>query len=78
MCRAWLDFLQAEAAAHPVLLVLNDLQWGDFGTTLPRRRATRVLRADVDDARAARPEWFEVFPRLWSDRQNVQMTFCSW
>src|SRR5690606_12415243 len=32
MRRAWLDFLQAEAAARPILLVLEDLQWGDFGT----------------------------------------------
>src|SRR6185295_12810258 len=32
MRRAWLDFLHAETAAHPVLLVLEDLHWGDFGT----------------------------------------------
>src|SRR6185436_6504457 len=32
MRRAWLDFLDAETSAHPVLLVLEDLHWGDFGT----------------------------------------------
>src|SRR5262249_28036754 len=32
MCRAWEDWLAAECAAHPVLLVLEDLQWGDLGT----------------------------------------------
>src|SRR5262249_15239308 len=30
--RAWLDFLHAETTAHPVLLVLDALHWGDFGT----------------------------------------------
>src|ERR1044071_5897685 len=32
MRKAWIDFLDAETAAHPVLILLEDLQWGDFGT----------------------------------------------
>src|SRR4051812_42370979 len=73
MRRAWLDFLHAETAAHPVLLVLEDLHWGDFGTV-------RFIDAALRDRSKqpwmvlalARPEVFEVFPRLWAERQNVQ------
>src|SRR6185295_8628081 len=32
MRQAWMDFLDAEASAHPIVLVLEDLHWGDFGT----------------------------------------------
>jgi tetratricopeptide (TPR) repeat protein len=73
MRNAWLDFLQAEAAARPVLLVLDDLHWGDFGTV-------RFIDAALRDRgkqpwmvlALARPEVYEVFPRLWADRQNAQ------
>jgi len=73
MRKAWTDFLDAEAAAHPVLLVLEDLHWGDFGTV-------RFIDAALRDRRErpwmvlalARPEVYEVFPRLWAERQNVQ------
>ena len=73
MRRAWLDFLQAETSAHPVLLLLEDLHWGDFGTV-------RFIDAALRDRRKqpwmvlalARPEVFEIFPRLWADRENVQ------
>jgi eukaryotic-like serine/threonine-protein kinase len=71
--RAWLDFLDAETSAHPVLLVLEDLHWGDFGTmqfvdTALRDRAARPWMVLA----LARPEVFEVFPRLWADRRNIQ------
>jgi eukaryotic-like serine/threonine-protein kinase len=71
--RAWLDFLAAETAARPVLLVLEDLHWGDFGTV---RFIDAALRERSDRPwmvlALARPEVFEVFPGLWSDRQHVQ------
>jgi len=74
MRRAWLDFLQAEAAAHPVLLVLEDLQWSDFGTVRFIDVALRERGKQPWMVLAlARPEVFEVFPRLWADRQNVQV-----
>jgi eukaryotic-like serine/threonine-protein kinase len=70
---AWLDFLAAETSAHPVLLVLEDLHWGDFGTV---RFIDAALRERGDRPwmvlALARPEVFEVFPGLWSDRQHVQ------
>ena len=70
--RAWLEFLRAETAAHPVLIVLDDLHWGDFGTV---RFIDAALRACGDRPwmvlALARPEVFEMFPRLW-DRPTIQ------
>jgi eukaryotic-like serine/threonine-protein kinase len=73
MSRAWLDFLAAEAAAQPVLLVLEDLHWGDFATvrfidTALRDRGQRSWMVLA----LARPEVHEVFPGLWADRKHVQ------
>ncbi|HSK04999.1 MAG TPA: protein kinase, partial [Kofleriaceae bacterium] len=73
MREAWMSFLTAETAVHPVLLVLEDLHWGDFGTV-------RFIDAALRDRSKrpwmvlalARPEVFEVFPKLWAERQHVQ------
>ncbi|HEX7838565.1 MAG TPA: AAA family ATPase, partial [Kofleriaceae bacterium] len=71
--RAWMDFLQAETSAHPVLLVLDDLHWGDVGTV---RFIDAALRDRGEQPwmvlALARPEVFETFPRLWAERQNLQ------
>ncbi|HSJ99831.1 MAG TPA: AAA family ATPase [Kofleriaceae bacterium] len=73
MRRAWLAFLQAETSAHPVLLLLEDLHWGDFGTVQLLDVALRERREHPWMVLAlARPELFEVFPKLWAERQNVQ------
>jgi hypothetical protein len=73
MRKAWIDFLDAETAVHPVLILLEDLQWGDFGTI---RFIDNALRDRNDRPwmvlALARPEVFEVFPRLWAERQSVQ------
>ncbi|HWO26592.1 MAG TPA: hypothetical protein VNO30_48015, partial [Kofleriaceae bacterium] len=73
MRNAWLDFLTAEAAARPVLLVLEDLHWGDFATVRFIDAALRD-RGDLPwmVLALARPEVFEVFPKLWAERQHVQ------
>jgi len=73
MRKAWMDFLQAETSAHPVLILLEDLHWGDFGTmrfidTALRDRANLPWMVLA----LARPEVYEVFPKLWAERQNVQ------
>src|ERR1019366_5706912 len=44
MRRAWDDFLAAECAAQPVLLVLEDLHWGDLPTVSFLDGAMRNLR----------------------------------
>jgi hypothetical protein len=73
MRKAWLDFLHAETSTHPVLLVLDDLHWGDFGTVRFIDAALRDLSKQPWMVLAlARPEVFEVFPKLWAERQNVQ------
>jgi eukaryotic-like serine/threonine-protein kinase len=73
MRNAWLDFLQAETSAHPVLLVLEDLHWGDLATV---RFIDAALRDRSDRPwmvlALARPEVFEVFPKLWAERPHVQ------
>ncbi|HEX7836303.1 MAG TPA: AAA family ATPase, partial [Kofleriaceae bacterium] len=73
MRRAWLDFLQAETSAQPVLLLLEDLHWSDFGTV---RFIDMALRDRPDRPwtllALARPEVHEIFPRLWAERHNVQ------
>ncbi|HWO26588.1 MAG TPA: hypothetical protein VNO30_47995, partial [Kofleriaceae bacterium] len=73
MRNAWLDFLAAEAAARPVLLVLEDLHWGDFATVRFIDAALRD-RGDLPwmVLALARPEVFDVFPKLWAERQHVQ------
>jgi eukaryotic-like serine/threonine-protein kinase len=73
MQRAWLDFLAAEAAARPVLLVLEDLHWGDLGTVRFIDAALRERRELPWMVLAlARPDVHEVFPRLWAEHQHVQ------
>jgi tetratricopeptide (TPR) repeat protein len=72
MLRAWEDFLRAECAAAPILLLLDDLQWGDrptirfIDTTLASLKHLPWMVIGL-----ARPEVHELFPRLWAER-NVQ------
>ncbi|HEX2574220.1 MAG TPA: protein kinase [Polyangia bacterium] len=69
MRRAWEDWLRAEASEQPVLLVLEDLQWGD----LPTVKLIDSTLAALHDApllvlAIGRPEVFTQFPRLWEER----------
>ncbi len=63
---AWID---AECARGPLALVLEDLHWGDLPTV---RLIDSVLRGAPERPlfvlALARPEVFELFPRLWSER----------
>ena len=67
--RAFVEFLAAECAARPVLLILEDLHWGDASTvrlvdTALRELADRPLLVVA----LGRPEMREQFPDLWSKR----------
>jgi tetratricopeptide (TPR) repeat protein len=65
--RALQDLLAAHTAARPVVLVLEDLHWGDQATVALVDRALRELaeRRFVVLA-VARPELHDRFPRIWS------------
>lgn len=74
--RAFEDFLDAETAAHPVLLVLEDLHWGDLPTVRFVDAALRNLKnRPLLVLALARPEVEEHFPKLWSQHpmQKVRL-----
>jgi len=69
MRRAWEDWLAAECAAYPVLMVIEDLHWGDLGTVSFVDAALRNLRDKRFMVLAlARPDVDEQFPNLWQAR----------
>ena len=66
---AWVEFLAAECAAHPVVLVLEDLQWSDAASL----RLVDVALRELGDRpllvlALGRPEVKELFPGLWEGR----------
>ena len=71
---AFLDFVRAECSANPVLIVLEDLHWGDSPTVQLLDRALR----DLDEKplfvlALARPELASVFPELWAGRSHQEI-----
>lgn len=74
MREAWLEFVDAECRAAPVLVLLEDLHWGDFPTVKFIDRALRDGKNLPFFVLAlARPEVHEVFPRLWIDRDMQEI-----
>jgi len=70
MRRAWEDLVAAETARHPLLLVLEDLHWGDLPTVQFVDGALRLLpNRPLMVLAVARPEVHELFPKLWSARE---------
>ncbi len=70
MRTAWEDWLTAECAASPVLLVLEDLHGGDAATVRLVDATLRNLRdLPLMVLALARPEVQEQFPALWADRE---------
>ena len=72
--RALQDFFAAECAANPVVLILDDLQWGDELTV-------SVLDAALEELRSrpllilafARPEIHQTLPRLWQSHGLLEI-----
>jgi hypothetical protein len=76
MRRAFVDFLRAETTRGPLLLVLEDLHWGDLPTVRFLDSALRELAAQPWMVLAlARLEVHELFPQLWVERglQHVSL-----
>ena len=66
---AWRAWLEAESQAGAVLLVLEDLHWGDLPSLRLIDGALRVMsERPIFVLATARPEVHELFPRLWVDR----------
>jgi tetratricopeptide (TPR) repeat protein len=74
MRAAFVDFLKAEAEAHPVLLVLEDIHWGDRPTVQFLDIALREMRdSPLFVLALARPEVHELFPQLWAERSIQEL-----
>jgi hypothetical protein len=72
--RAWQELLAAVCAERPVLLILDDLQWGDRPTVRLVGEALRDLDRQPWMVLAfTRPEVHETFPRLWADRNLLEV-----
>jgi predicted Ser/Thr protein kinase len=74
MRRAFEDFVDAECAAHPLLLVLEDLHWGDrpsvdYVDGLLRALPERPLLVLA----VGRPELRTQLPGLWSGRRTQEL-----
>jgi eukaryotic-like serine/threonine-protein kinase len=67
--QVFLGFLRAECAMRPVIIVLDDLQWGDLSTIKLLYTALGALSDQPLLVLAlARTKVHEMFPQLWSDR----------
>ncbi|MGK3988768.1 protein kinase [Sorangium sp. So ce136] len=66
--RAWEDFVLAECRGEPVLLVLEDLQWGDVPTVKLIDAALALRDQPLMVLALARPEVESVFPKVWVSR----------
>jgi predicted ATPase len=71
---AFVSLLRAECAAQPVVIVLEDLQWGDLPTLKLVESALGALADQPLMVLAlARPEVHEVFPQLWAERRVQEL-----
>ena len=74
--RAFEHFLTVETAAQPVVIVLEDLHWGDLPTVKLVDSALRELSdRPLFVVALARHEVHDMFPRLWAERgvQEVRL-----
>jgi hypothetical protein len=75
MRRAAEDWLAAECARKPLVLVFDDLQWGDTPTVRLIDSALAALsRRPLMVLALARPEVRQTFPALWSERGLTEVS----
>jgi len=69
------EWLEAECAVQPVILVLEDLQWGDALTVKLLEGALRDLpRSPLFVLAFGRPEVEDLFPRLLGDHRALSLS----
>lgn len=70
----WLELLKHLCAQRPVVVVLEDLQWGDQPTVRLVDAALRELRdAPFMLLALGRPELRDAFPSLWAGRDVLEL-----
>jgi len=73
--RAFEDLVAAECAAGPLILIVEELHWGDLGTVKLIDAALRTLsRRPLMVVALARPEVSALFPDLWAARSLQVVT----
>ncbi|HEY8142373.1 MAG TPA: AAA family ATPase, partial [Kofleriaceae bacterium] len=71
---AWQDWLAAMAAERPVIVLLDDLHWGDLASVKVVDLALRNLSdRPLMVLALARPEVVERFPDLWAGREIQEL-----
>jgi eukaryotic-like serine/threonine-protein kinase len=74
MRRAWIDFVISECRAMPLLLVLEDLHWGDLPTVSFVDAALRAAaNLPLMVLALARPEVKDQFGQLWQQREPQEL-----
>ncbi len=69
--RAWMAFLEAECAHHPVVLVLEDLHWGDpLSIKLVDDALRELSERPLLVLALARPEVEQLLPGTWAQRMQ--------
>lgn len=70
----WEEFLEAASAKRPILIVIDDLHWGDLPTLQLMDGALRNVSSGSWMLLAiARPDVDTVFPALWEERKLLRM-----
>jgi tetratricopeptide (TPR) repeat protein len=76
LARSFGEWLAAECAARPLLIVLEDLHWGDMPSVAYLGDALRALASKPLMLLAlGRPEMSDLFPKLWAgaDKNEVSL-----
>jgi tetratricopeptide (TPR) repeat protein len=78
MRSAYVELLRATSRARPLLIVIEDLHWGDAPSVKILEEALLSLEALPFAVMAfARPDVQDVFPKLWSERNLHQLRLNS-
>ncbi|MDC3959583.1 protein kinase [Polyangium jinanense] len=71
---AWLDFVEALSVVRPLVVVLEDLHWGDRAS-IKLVDAALAMQGERRFAvlALARPELHDLFPKIWADRELLEV-----